>query len=146
MGVTPTPAGDLEKATPPLARLIINLMKRGATVVTVSPTWHPISQGAMSSTSERAPEASSAKDKPNGLRGLTKRDGFWGWDFLLLPHHLNVAPAYSTALQRQQTDLRNGVTHMAPSPISRERRDITCMPIWEGLSEKPRPWVIPGIG
>ena len=96
--MTPTPAGDLEKATPPLARLIINLMKRCNAVVTVRPTWNPISQGAMSSTSERASEASSAKDKPNGLRGLTKRYGFWG-DFLLSPHHLNVAPAYSTAPQ-----------------------------------------------
>jgi hypothetical protein len=82
----------------------------------------------MSSTSERALEASSAKDKPNGLIGLTKRYGSWGWDFLLSPHHLNVAPAYSTALQLHQTDLRNGVTHMVLSPMSRASRGSPACP------------------
>jgi hypothetical protein len=120
-------------------------MKRGATVGTVSPTWHPSEQGARSSTSARAPEASSAKDKPTGLRGVTKRDGFWGWDCLLSPPPLKGAPASSTALQLQQTALRTGGTPYGALPHQEGEEGITRMPIWEGVSEQPRPWVIPGI-
>jgi hypothetical protein len=53
-----SPTGAVVKASPPLGRMVIKLVKRGEKAVTRNPIWNPVEQESMGNMSEDAIEPS----------------------------------------------------------------------------------------
>jgi hypothetical protein len=74
------PAGKAEKTSPPPGRLIIQLVKRGYTMVPPNPMEHPIAWVTTDRVRERAVEAPSTTTRQLGSTGVTTRvwaGGIW---------------------------------------------------------------------